>query len=158
MQTIHLLWSPKCKWIEEAVSQLTATGMNNGDPPEGLFNYASIIGMLGYLQANSCLDITLLSVHQRGSSILQEALTKKLSKELVIISKELFTKVWFCAWHYAVKLHWFQSKLDSDGPHPIVIVTITTDIQRADIFTKGLLQVKFQAICNAICLRGGVKV
>ncbi|KAG7346276.1 reverse transcriptase RNA-dependent DNA polymerase [Nitzschia inconspicua] len=53
-----LLRSPKSKWIEEAVSQLTATGMTNGDPPDGSFNYASIIGMLGYLQANSCLDIT----------------------------------------------------------------------------------------------------
>jgi hypothetical protein len=31
----------------------------NGDPPNGTFNYASVIGMLGYLQANSRLDISL---------------------------------------------------------------------------------------------------
>ncbi|KAG7349585.1 reverse transcriptase RNA-dependent DNA polymerase [Nitzschia inconspicua] len=113
-----LLWSPKSEWIEEAVSQLTATGMTleveesvagflgvhiernqtdgsikltqkglikriisalgiehepavhtpatsipltkdlDGDPPDGSFNYASVIGMLGYLQANSRPDIT----------------------------------------------------------------------------------------------------
>ncbi|KAG7341235.1 reverse transcriptase RNA-dependent DNA polymerase [Nitzschia inconspicua] len=113
-----LLWSPKSEWIEEAVSQLTATGMTleveesvagflgvhiernqqdgsikltqtglikriisalgiehelavqtpatsipltkdlDGDPPDGSFNYASVIGMLGYLQSNSRPDIT----------------------------------------------------------------------------------------------------
>jgi hypothetical protein len=31
--------------------------------------------------------------------------------------------------HYAVKLHWFYSKLDSEGPHSIKVVTISTDIQ-----------------------------
>ncbi|KAG7361168.1 hypothetical protein IV203_036268 [Nitzschia inconspicua] len=53
--------------------------------------------------------------------------------------------------HYAVKLHWFRSKLDPDGPHPIVIVKIATDLQRADIFTKGLSRVKFQAIRKQLC-------
>jgi hypothetical protein len=34
--------------------------------------------------------------------------------------------------HYAVKLHWFRSKLDSDGPHPITVEKIPTEIQRAE--------------------------
>jgi hypothetical protein len=29
-----------------------------GDPPDSSFNYLSVIGMMGYLQANSRLDIT----------------------------------------------------------------------------------------------------
>jgi hypothetical protein len=31
--------------------------VSEGDPPDGSFNYASIIGMLGYLQSNSRPDI-----------------------------------------------------------------------------------------------------
>jgi hypothetical protein len=53
--------------------------------------------------------------------------------------------------HYAVKLHWFRSKLTSDGPHPIKVVQIATDLQRADILTKGLTKIKFQAIRKLLC-------
>jgi hypothetical protein len=53
--------------------------------------------------------------------------------------------------HYAVKLHWFRSKLTSDGPHPIKVVQIVTDLQRADILTKGLTKIKFQAIRKLLC-------
>jgi hypothetical protein len=38
--------------------------------------------------------------------------------------------------HYAVKLHWFRSKLDPGGKHPITIVKIDTAMQRADILKK----------------------
>ena len=30
----------------------------DGEPPQGLYNYASVVGMLGYLQGHSCADIT----------------------------------------------------------------------------------------------------
>jgi hypothetical protein len=53
--------------------------------------------------------------------------------------------------HYAVTLHWFRSKLNPDGPHPIKVVKITADMQRADILTKGLSKVKFQAIRKLLC-------
>jgi hypothetical protein len=53
--------------------------------------------------------------------------------------------------HYADKLHWFRSKLDPDGTHPITVVKIATDEQRADILTKGLTKVKFQAIPKLLC-------
>ena len=53
--------------------------------------------------------------------------------------------------HYAVKLHWFRSKLISAGPHPIQVVQISTDLQRADILTKGLTRVKFQTIRKLLC-------
>jgi Reverse transcriptase (RNA-dependent DNA polymerase) len=53
--------------------------------------------------------------------------------------------------HYAVKMHWFRSKLDPEGTHPITIVKIATDLQRADILTKGLNKLKFQAIRKQLC-------
>ncbi|KAG7374494.1 reverse transcriptase RNA-dependent DNA polymerase [Nitzschia inconspicua] len=334
-----LLWSPKSEWIEEAVSQLTATGMTleveesvagflgvhiqrnqkdgsikltqtglikriisalgiehepavqtpatsipltkdlDGDPPDGSFNYASVIGMLGYLQANSRPDITFaVSAAARAAARFthsprrshEEALKRigrylkgTLEEGLVLRPSETlnidcyvdadFAGLWphedksdptcvksrtgfaICVancpviWssklqgdiatstmeaeysalssamrellpfrelllslapsigintshlstfrttvhednagalslaklepgritprskHYAVKLHWFRSKLDPDGPHPIVIVKIATDLQRADIFTKGLSRVKFQAIRKQLC-------
>ena len=37
--------------------------------------------------------------------------------------------------HYAIKLHWFRSQLE---PYNIKIEKILTDLQRVDIFTKGL--------------------
>jgi hypothetical protein len=48
-------------------------------------------------------------------------------------------------------MHWFRSKLDPEGTHPITIVKIATDLQRADILTKGLNKLKFQAICKQLC-------
>jgi hypothetical protein len=53
--------------------------------------------------------------------------------------------------HYAVKLHWFRSKLDSEGPHPITVEKISTDIQRVDILTKGLSRVRFQTVRRLLC-------
>jgi hypothetical protein len=53
--------------------------------------------------------------------------------------------------HYAVKLHWFRSKLDPEGTNPISVVKIATDLQRADILTKGLTKVKFKAIRKLLC-------
>jgi hypothetical protein len=46
---------------------------------------------------------------------------------------------------------WFRSKLDPEGLHPIIIQNISTDLQRADIFTKGLSRVKFQSIRKLLC-------
>jgi hypothetical protein len=49
--------------IEHEHAVYTPTGLtpltkdSDGDPPDGSFNYASIIGMLGYLQSNSRPDI-----------------------------------------------------------------------------------------------------
>jgi hypothetical protein len=53
--------------------------------------------------------------------------------------------------HYALKMHWFRRKLDPEGLHPIIIQKISTDLQRADIFTKGLSRVKFQYIRKLLC-------
>jgi hypothetical protein len=53
--------------------------------------------------------------------------------------------------HYAVKLPWLRSKLISDGPHPIQVIEISTDLQRADILTKGLTKIKFRAIRKLLC-------
>ena len=50
--------------------------------------------------------------------------------------------------HYAIKLHWFCSKLEL---HNIKIEKISTDQQRADIFTKGLQKNKFPAIRKLLC-------
>ena len=43
--------------------------------------------------------------------------------------------------HFAVKYHWFREKLED---HNIEIKHITTDMQKADIFTKGLIGVEFK--------------
>jgi hypothetical protein len=53
--------------------------------------------------------------------------------------------------HYAVKMHWFRGKLDPEGPHPIIIQKISTHLQRADIFTKGLSRLKFQSVRKLLC-------
>jgi hypothetical protein len=53
--------------------------------------------------------------------------------------------------HYAVKMHWFCSKLDPNGCHPVTIKKIDTQFQRADIFTKGLTKNKFWAIPKLLC-------
>ncbi|KAG7370589.1 reverse transcriptase RNA-dependent DNA polymerase [Nitzschia inconspicua] len=53
--------------------------------------------------------------------------------------------------HYAVKLHWFRSKLVAAGPHPITIVKIATALQRADILTKALTKNKFVVIRKQLC-------
>jgi hypothetical protein len=49
---------------------------------------------------------------------------------------------------YAIKMHWFRSKLK---PNNIVIVKVNTDLQKADIFTKGLRVVKFINSQNILC-------
>jgi hypothetical protein len=53
--------------------------------------------------------------------------------------------------YYAVKMHWFRSKLDPNGSHPITIKKIDTQFQRADIFTKGLTKNKFRSIRKLLC-------
>jgi hypothetical protein len=50
--------------------------------------------------------------------------------------------------HYAVKYHWFWSHL---APNSIEVQKIDTNLQKADIFTKGLLTEKFQAIRKLLC-------
>ena len=50
--------------------------------------------------------------------------------------------------HYAIKLHWFCSKLERNN---IKIEKISTDQQRVDIFTKGLQKNKFPAIRKLLC-------
>ena len=44
--------------------------------------------------------------------------------------------------HFAVKYHWFREKLDENK---IDISHVTTDLQKADIFTKGLIGPEFRA-------------
>jgi hypothetical protein len=43
--------------------------------------------------------------------------------------------------HFAVKYHWFREKLTQ---HNIEIQHITTDMQKADIFTKGLIGLEYK--------------
>ena len=50
--------------------------------------------------------------------------------------------------HYAVKIHWFRSKVK---PNKIVVVKIDTSLQRADILTKGLRIKQFQSIRQLLC-------
>ena len=50
--------------------------------------------------------------------------------------------------HYAVKIHWFRSKLI---PNRIVVSKIDTSLQRADILTKGLRIKQFQSIRQLLC-------
>jgi hypothetical protein len=50
--------------------------------------------------------------------------------------------------HYAVKIHWFRSKLK---PNKIIVVKIDTSLQRADILTKGLRIKQFQSIRQLLC-------
>jgi hypothetical protein len=44
---------------------------------------------------------------------------------------------------YAIKLHWFRSKLE---PNDIIIVKVDTSLQKADILTKGLRRIQFGKI------------
>jgi hypothetical protein len=41
---------------------------------------------------------------------------------------------------YDSKVHWFRSHLDKDGPSPITVVKVDTELQLADIFTKPLVK------------------
>jgi hypothetical protein len=50
--------------------------------------------------------------------------------------------------HYAVKYHWFRSHLT---PNKIEVHKIETNLQKADIFTKGLRKEKFQSIRKLLC-------
>ncbi|MBE0451949.1 MAG: hypothetical protein IBX70_14070, partial [Clostridia bacterium] len=50
--------------------------------------------------------------------------------------------------HYAVKYHWFRSKLHETRT---TIQHITTDQQKADILTKGLRTTKFREIRKILC-------
>ena len=43
--------------------------------------------------------------------------------------------------HFGVKYHWFREKLNE---LKISITHVTTDLQKADIFTKGLIGIEFQ--------------
>ena len=53
--------------------------------------------------------------------------------------------------HFAVKYHWFRSKLN-DPDYNIKVLPIDTSVQKADLFTKGLGRVEFQ---NKRCLLMG---
>ena len=53
--------------------------------------------------------------------------------------------------HFAVKYHWFRSKLN-DPDYNIKILPIDTSVQKADLFTKGLGRIEFQ---NKRCLLMG---
>lgn len=44
--------------------------------------------------------------------------------------------------HFAVKYHWFREKLEENN---IEILRVGTDLQKADIFTKGLIGPEFRA-------------
>jgi hypothetical protein len=50
--------------------------------------------------------------------------------------------------HYAVKYHWFRSHL---SPNQVEIDKIDTNLQKADIFTKGLRTDKFRVIRKLLC-------
>jgi len=50
--------------------------------------------------------------------------------------------------HYAIKYHWFRSHLK---PNSIEIHKIDTNLQKADIFTKGLRVEKFKSIRQLLC-------
>jgi hypothetical protein len=50
--------------------------------------------------------------------------------------------------HYAVKYHWFRSHL---VPTKVTIEKIDTNLQKADIFTKGLRTEKFVIIRKLLC-------
>jgi hypothetical protein len=50
--------------------------------------------------------------------------------------------------HYAVKYHWFRSHL---SPNSVEVKKIDTELQKADILTKGLRVEKFQIIRKLLC-------
>jgi len=43
--------------------------------------------------------------------------------------------------HIGIKYHWFRSEIK---PNEIEILRVSTDLQRADIFTKGLTRFEFE--------------
>ena len=45
--------------------------------------------------------------------------------------------------HFAIKLHWFRSQLN-DKTNKMNLVRVSTENQKADIFTKGLLITEFR--------------
>jgi hypothetical protein len=49
---------------------------------------------------------------------------------------------------YAIKLHWFRSKLK---PNNIIVVKVETTKQKADIITKGLRKIKFKENRFLLC-------
>lgn len=49
---------------------------------------------------------------------------------------------------YAIKLHWFRSKLK---PNNMVVVKVETTKQKADILTKGLRKIKFKENRLLLC-------
>jgi hypothetical protein len=53
-----------------------------------------------------------------------------------------------CSKHYAVKYHWFRSHL---SPNSVNILKIDTNLQKANIFTKGLRVEKFRDIRKLLC-------
>ena len=59
--------------------------------------------------------------------------------------------------HIGVKYHFFKSKIIRGGDEkegedgPVEIEKINTEVQIADIFTKGLSQDKFQALRKLLC-------
>jgi hypothetical protein len=53
-----------------------------------------------------------------------------------------------CSKNYAVKYHWFRSHL---VPNQVEVSKIDTDLQKTDIFTKGLQTDKFRVIHKLLC-------
>jgi len=55
--------------------------------------------------------------------------------------------------HYAVKYHWFREHLkpDDNGTVDTKVVKIDTEIQLADILTKGLRTKRFQEVRRLLC-------
>jgi hypothetical protein len=45
--------------------------------------------------------------------------------------------------HYAIKYHWFCEHI---APHQIQLIKIDSDDQLGDLFTKGLLKIKFSRL------------
>ena len=50
--------------------------------------------------------------------------------------------------HYAIKYHWFRSKLE---PNQIEVRKIDTKLQKADILTKGLRKEPFERVRKLLC-------
>ena len=61
---------------------------------------------------------------------------------LALASKEL-PKVTPSSKHFAVKYHWFRSKLDNPN-YNIKLLPINTSVQKADLFTKVLAGASFK--------------
>ena len=50
--------------------------------------------------------------------------------------------------HYGIKIHWFRSYLK---PNRVEVVYINTELQKADLLTKGLPREKFEALRKLLC-------